>query len=1493
MNTAHPRTVLAAILAAGLSTANLALADSELWVGNPGVTATTNWSDTANWSGTSHSPNNNTLFFDNGVAVGTQGQVNNVVDLSINCYALDYTNSTGFHTTFIADGQTLTISGNNSGPALTLIPGAQASPINTIIGTNGLLLITGGSAGGITVTTTNSGGTGIHPTLDLSGLGTLIMTNTTGAAAINVGNNASRPGGTLLLAMTNILALPATGTGGSAALVVGEATSNNGSSPGGVLDLGITNAIFAGNIGVGLSKQSVATIQFNPAFLANNPVVYLRGPGGSAVTNWAIGDGINTSGTSTSPGGTVNLNGGTVNAVVNSMWLGKPSQTSATAPSAKGTLSFNAGTFTVVNLTNACGVAHTTGGAGTSTGTINVAGTGTLAVSNLVLALLPSGALASTGTLNATNGTIAAGTIVAAGGNSSLNLAGGTLYLTNTAGVMGQPLTLLYASNSTMQLTISGSAAPIVVTTLNVDGTTNVMNFASIPAIGLYPAQFPVISYGGLTGSFNFGLGTLPGSYQGYISNNTDNASVDLVITGSALKTDTWNGNVSGNWDTTTLNWVSGGNHVAYQQGDFVTLDDTLTGTANVVLATNLVPGAIGFNNSTNNYVLSGAFKITGVTSLAKQGSGSVTLSETGGDDFSGGITVGAGTLILDNANSAISGGLAVNSGTVQVGNNDTSGALPSGSVVLNDSSVLVFDRTDSISVGTAIAGVGSLTQNGSGTVALTGANAYTGNTTANAGTLALSGSGTLVSSAGVTVNSAAFDVSALSQPAPLQSLTLNGANIAVSLSVGMSANITCGNLTYGAAASHINVLSLPAIASYPVTFTIIQSTNGASGTFNVAPGTFPAATPAYGATVAPNGDNTAVLLTIANGPTGVRSGVFWVGTDAPANFNWSDGANWLLPGAPGAGENVFFTPVAAQNAPAISPTGGGINSLNMGNVNNIVDANFTISSLTYTNADGSFHNAFINDGLTLDMTNTLTIGSTSLDFGSGATETVSFAGTNGTVAVNNTNATVFVGLGSGTTGSHWATLDMSALGTFNANISRMMMGVGSGSCGIPLARQSAIVYLAQTNIIVASLAVSGTETSDTSASAVAFGIGDNDGNNGSASYLYLGQTNAIFADAIGVSRQKQDANMLFNTAFTLPSAYFRGRSGGSVTTWSQGDGVVNGGGAVGPTGTADFTGGVVDALISTMYVGRGANNGSGSGTSTGTLTFDGGLFDVTTLYAGYQPTNAAKTGTGTINVNSNSTAGLGATLRVRGNLNLGVSVGGSTANGTLNIANGAVQAFNIVPGLNSTISVAGGTLVLTNPLGSATSPLATLSLAPVAGSGQSATLLCLPVRTNAAGITVTTLNLDEQDSTTNIINVESVGPVGATPVELPLIHYGTLNPVSGSTFNVGLGTLPSGYAGYLVNDTVNNNIALMLTSALHPVPRITSLSVTSGTNVVLGGVNGFANVTYSVVTSTNVALPLASWTQAGTGIFAPDGSFNFSARVSASDQQFFRLRAP
>lgn len=68
-------------------------------------------------------------------------------------------------------------------------------------------------------------------------------------------------------------------------------------------------------------------------------------------------------------------------------------------------------------------------------------------------------------------------------------------------------------------------------------------------------------------------------------------------------------------------------------------------------------------SNHVLNYTFTGIGSISGPITLIKQGNASLTLSEPGGDNFSGGIMVNGGILILDNPNSAIAGGLTVASG--------------------------------------------------------------------------------------------------------------------------------------------------------------------------------------------------------------------------------------------------------------------------------------------------------------------------------------------------------------------------------------------------------------------------------------------------------------------------------------------------------------------------------------------------------------------------------------------------------------------------------------------------------------------------------------------------------------------------------------------------------------------------------------------------------------------------------------------------------------
>jgi autotransporter-associated beta strand protein len=176
-------------------------------------------------------------------------------------------------------------------------------------------------------------------------------------------------------------------------------------------------------------------------------------------------------------------------------------------------------------------------------------------------------------------------------------------------------------------------------------------------------------------------------------------------------------GSPDGTWDIgSTPTWRDASNTpTTYGQNDFITLNDTATGQTSINLTTTLTPGTLTVSNTARLYTLGGGGKISGQVGLTKQGSGTLILDETGGNDFGGGVTISGGTL--------------------QVGNNDGAGNLPpTGSVV--DNAALVFARNDFPTVANVISGTGTVTQTGSGTLILSAANTFTGAVTVAQGTL-------------------------------------------------------------------------------------------------------------------------------------------------------------------------------------------------------------------------------------------------------------------------------------------------------------------------------------------------------------------------------------------------------------------------------------------------------------------------------------------------------------------------------------------------------------------------------------------------------------------------------------------------------------------------------------------------------------------------------------------------------------------------------------
>ena len=1382
MKTKLTRLCTLTVLLTGLSIPYFATAATVYWSGVDALAnVNTNWSDANNWSGGVPGAANSIIFDDAG-AVGTVSNINNIVDVSTNILTLKYgTTNGGFHTTLINPGVTLTVS-NNAVANLVWVGTAADNGADivdaTMTGVGGHLVVISTNVGSVFVVQqgTGSSATTHKAILDLSGLDTFNLTagrllpGGNPASGINASNDLSS---LLVLAKTNVIQLNGTTT---PTLNLGDAISNGG--PPNTMQLGQTNSLFIGTMTIAHSKAS-STLQFNPNLAGSNPVLYLRGTNAATrVATLSIGDNSVQTTSASSCNGTMDLSLGTVDAQVNTCYVGR-GMTGNGSGTATGTLTLGAGVFNASTLF--AGFVNTNTAVATVSGTVNVNAGGTLVVTNnLVLGANPGATATAKGTLNITNGTVWANAITSTNGtiNSTINMSGGTLVVSNTAGTSASPITAMNLVNSaTLQIPAGKIVANVVIANVAVgslnlaDSSSSVINVSSLPVLFGYPSQFPLISYTSFSGGGGMNLGTLPGAYQGFISNDMSSTIWVVVTNGpSTAKADEWGGGVNNLWNTTTLNWTNAGVAVSYSENDSVTFDD-LGRTGSVNLVTNHTPLGLIVTNNALNYTFTGVGSITGVVGLTKQGSASLTLAETGGDNFSGGMVVGGGTVILEDANCAISGGVGITNGaTLQIGNNDANGAMPTGS--LDDEGTLVFSRTDNLVLATAIAGGGGLTQNGSGTLTLSAPATYTGNTIIAKGSLALTNSVSLSNSVSVLVSNAAFDVSGLNgQTTVLNSLAVTNATFKVAISglqppISVVSSLTADGII--SVSNKINVLSLPILASYPVTFTVIQSAGISltAGNFNFVVGSLPAS---YAGFISESPDTTSVLLTITNGPVGVRPAVLWNGADVAPNMNtnWSDRLNWQLPGVPTPADNVIFNNTAAVSASVLSTPGGGAAGLSdPENFNNIVDTNFTVSNLSFTNANSTYHNTAIVSGATLTITNTLTVGAMNLS--PVQTAFVTVAGAGGTLNVATPNAPLQIWNGNGTTAgsiNSQATLDLSALDNFNATVSQIAVG---SSVGGAVNYVSGILYLAKTNNLTSTYQTTTTDTAGTEANA-GIVMGDCIYNAGLRSYLYLGQANTINADTIAIGRQKASGTLAFNSIYPNIAPYpwitIQGLNGNPVSLFEVGGGA-NNTGTTTLTADANLTGGFVTATINKLNVGVASTAATGAGTTTGTLEFDAGTISASTVNIGLQTVaNTNKVGVGTISVNANPTIGTNATLSVIGNLNLAVNVNSPSTTGTLDVNGGTVQANSIVAGLNGAVSTVtvenNGTLVITNVAGTPAAPLTTLNL-----NGGT---LQLNVNGTALVTNVVATTINTGGATTINIGV-LVNVLGVT--NIPLISY-------------------------------------------------------------------------------------------------------------------------
>lgn len=294
------------------------------------------------------------------------------------------------------------------------------------------------------------------------------------------------------------------------------------------------------------------------------------------------------------------------------------------------------------------------------------------------------------GTLSA-GGSAVAATLT---GNGNFDVSGGSIVYT------------------TSPSTLSGNDLINVTGTSTVSGTTTISLNTSL---GVSAGTYTVLTAaGGVTGDTSawvvdttpFRLGS---TGTATISGNSVVLNLSLAAPG-AIK---WAGTTDGNWDNaTTANWYNASlpGSDKFYVSDAVSFSDTYDGvnaptTTTVALNSIVAPSSVTVNSSLN-YTIAGAGKITGTAGLTKSGSGVLTL--TTANDYTGGTSINGGTINIGGNMSALgTGSVLLNNGAL-AGSNGSSATF-SRPITVNTDGTISFDGAGVIRIDSNLAGTGTL----------------------------------------------------------------------------------------------------------------------------------------------------------------------------------------------------------------------------------------------------------------------------------------------------------------------------------------------------------------------------------------------------------------------------------------------------------------------------------------------------------------------------------------------------------------------------------------------------------------------------------------------------------------------------------------------------------------------------------------------------------------------------------------------------------------